>query len=44
MPNRPLLSGFLWRIVMWLAFAMLLIAIGYGSAMLVAALNSGMPM
>lgn len=42
MSNRPLLSGFLWRIAVWVAFALLLIAIGYGLVTLVAALNRGM--
>jgi hypothetical protein len=42
MQNKPLFSGLLWRIVMWIAFAILLIAIGYGFAMLVTALNGGM--
>jgi len=42
MQNKPLLSSLLWRIVIWVAFALLLIAIGYGFAMLVTALNSGM--
>lgn len=42
MQNKPLLSGFLWRIALWIAFAILLIAIGYGFAMLVTALNNGM--
>ena len=41
MSNKPLLSGFLWRTAMWVAFAILLIAIGYGLAMLITALNSG---
>jgi hypothetical protein len=44
MQNKPLLSGLLWRIAIWLAFAILLIAIGYVFAMLVTALNSGMQM
>jgi|FLYN01.1.fsa_nt_gi hypothetical protein len=41
MQNKPLLSSFLWRVAVWIAFAILLIAIGYGFAMLVTALNSG---
>lgn len=41
MPTKPVLSSLLWRIAIWIAFAILLIAIGYGFAMLVTALNSG---
>jgi hypothetical protein len=35
MQTKPLLSGLLWRIAVGIAFALLLIAIGYGFAMLV---------
>jgi hypothetical protein len=42
MSNRPLLSGFFWRIATWIAFTILLIAIGYALAMLIKALNGGM--
>jgi hypothetical protein len=42
MSNRPLLSSFLWRVAIWVAFAILFIASGYGFAMLVTALNRGM--
>jgi hypothetical protein len=42
MQNKPLLSGLLWRIAIWVIFAFLLLAVGYGFAMLVTALNSGM--
>jgi hypothetical protein len=42
MSTKPLLSSFLWRIAISIAFAILLIALGYGFAMLVTALNRGM--
>ena len=41
MSNKPLLSSFLWRAALWTAFAILLIATGYGFAMLISALNNG---
>jgi hypothetical protein len=40
MSNKPLLSSFLWRVALWAAFAILLIAIGYGLAMLITILNN----
>ncbi len=43
MQNRPLLSSLWWRIVLWIVFAILLIAIGYAVSMLFTAFNQGMP-
>lgn len=41
MPSKPLLSGLLWRLAVVVTFAVLLIAVVYAAAQLVAVLVGG---